>query len=57
MSSEFNKIWKYDKNTGEYYIPNLKSFLLEQQKMFPNMRDLYKHQMDLIKKDFPNVFA
>lgn len=57
MSSEFNKIWKYNDKTGEYYIPNLKSFLLEQQKMFPNMKDLYEHQMNLIKNDHPKVFA
>jgi hypothetical protein len=57
MSNEFKKIWKFDAKTGEYYLPNLKTFLLEQQKMYPNMKRLYEHQMDLIKKDFPNVFV
>ena len=43
--------------TGEYYLPNLKSYLIEQEEKYPNMMDLYKHQMDLIKKDYPTVFA
>lgn len=57
MPKGFKKIWKFDKSTGEYYIPNLKSFLLKQEKDYPTMMDLYKHQMDLIKKDYPQVFA
>lgn len=57
MSKEFNEIWKYNRVTGEYYLPNLKSYLMEQDKKYPNMMDLYKHQMDLIKKDYPTVFA
>jgi hypothetical protein len=57
MPKGFKKTWKFDKSTGEYYIPNLKSFLLKQEKDYPTMMDLYKHQMDLIKKDYPQVFA
>lgn len=30
---------------------------MEQEEKYPNMMDLYKHQMDLIKKDYPTVFA
>ena len=48
----FKNIWKKDERTGNYYLPNLKSFLLEQEKEFPSMDLLYKHQMDLIKEDF-----
>ena len=57
MPNHFKNIWKKDERTGNYYLPNLKSFLLEQEKEFPSMDLLYKHQMDLIKKDFPTVFA
>ena len=57
MPKHFKNIWKKDERTGNYYLPNLKSFLLEQEKEFPSMDLLYKHQMDLIKKDFPTVFA
>ena len=57
MPKGFNRIWNYNKVTGEYYLPNLKSYLMEQDKKYPNMMDLYKHQMDLIKKDYPTVFA
>lgn len=56
MPINFTKIWKRDKVTGNYYLPNLKSFLVEQAKLYPSMMDLYKHQMDLIKKDYPTVF-
>ena len=57
MPKHFKNIWKKDERTGHYYLPNLKSFLLEQEKEFPSMDLLYKHQMDLIKEDFPTVFA
>lgn len=57
MPKHFKNIWKKDERTGNYYLPNLKSFLLEQEKEFPSMDILYKHQMDLIKEDFPTVFA
>ena len=57
MPNHFKNIWKKDERTGNYYLPNLKSFLLEQEKEFPSMDLLYKHQMDLIKKDFPTVFS
>ncbi len=57
MPNHFKNIWKKDERTGNYYLPNLKSFLLEQEKEFPSMDLLYKHQMDLIKEDFPTVFA
>lgn len=48
MPTNFTKIWKRDKVTGNYYLLNLKSFLQEQNK---------KYQMDLIKEDYPAVFA
>ncbi|MEE1174808.1 MAG: hypothetical protein U0K53_04985 [Paludibacteraceae bacterium] len=57
MPISFKKIWTRDENTGNYYLPNLKSFLQEQEKEFPTMDVLYKHQMDLIKEDYPSVFA
>lgn len=57
MPNHFKNIWKKDERTGNYYLPNLKSFLLEQEKEFPSIDLLYKHQMDLIKEDFPTVFA
>ena len=57
MPRNFNKIWMKDERTGNYYLPNLKSFLLQQEKEFPSMDLLYKHQMDLIKEDFPTLFA
>lgn len=57
MPTNFTKIWKRDKVTGNYYLPNLKSFLQEQNKMYPSINELYKHQMDLIKEDYPTVFA
>lgn len=57
MPTSFKRIWKRDKVTGNYYLPNLKSFLQEQNKMYPSMNELYKHQMDLIKEDYPTVFA
>ena len=57
MPNHFKNIWMKDERTGNYYLPNLKSFLLEQEKEFPSMDLLYKHQMDLIKEDFPTVFA
>lgn len=57
MPTNFTKIWKCDKVTGNYYLLNLKSFLQEQNKKYPSMNDLYKYQMDLIKEDYPAVFA
>ncbi len=57
MPKQLKNIWKKDERTGNYYLPNLKSFLLEQEKEFPSMDLLNKHQMDLIKEDFPTVFA
>ncbi len=49
--------WTEDKKSGEYYLPNFKSFFLKQKSQFPNMTDLYEHQMELIKKDYPKVFC
>ena len=57
MPKEFTKVWKYNKKTGDYYLPNFKSFIIQQEKDYPSMLDLYKHQMDLIKKDYPRIFA
>lgn len=56
MPEELTKIWNYDKSTGRYYIPGLRDFLIMQEKRFPSMQDLYKHQMELVKKDHPNVY-
>ena len=34
----------HNEETGEYYLPKAKSFLIQQNKKFPDMSSLYKSQ-------------
>lgn len=55
MSEEFLKIWSYDDSVGGYVLPHAKSFLLKQKIAYPTMDALYKHQMELVMAEHPNV--
>lgn len=55
MSDEFLKIWSFDDSVGEYVLPHAKTFFVKQKQAYPTMTALYKHQMELVKAEHPNV--